>query len=72
MSRITERTGNMYRTSGMHNGRRAGSGCLEDDYSETSGGKMVWESVKVRLPNDKVKPESLNGPVICYKAGERK
>lgn len=26
---------------------------------------------RVRLPHDGVKPEELNGPVVCYKAGER-
>jgi hypothetical protein len=50
----------------------AGHGCMEDDYSEKSGCKQYekkWE--QVRFPHDNTKPEELNGPVICYKAGKR-
>ena len=74
MPRITKNTGRMYQTTSFYNGgRRAGDGCWHDDYSETSGNpcyENVWD--RVRFPNDGVKPEDLNGPVICYKAGERR
>ena len=66
-----ERTGNLYRRTSLYGGHVAGDGMLYDDYSEQSGG---WDydpgTVRVRMPHDDVEPEELNGPVICYKAGE--
>lgn len=67
-----ERTGNLYRRTSLYGGHVAGDGILCDDYREQSGGRdcdpgTVW----VRLPHDGVNPEELNGPVVCYKAGER-
>ena len=55
-----ERTGNLYRRTSLYGGHVAGDGMLYDDYSEQSGG---WDY--------DVEPEKLNGPVVCYKAGER-
>lgn len=58
-------------------GRLAGSGVIEDDYSENSGCKP-WvkknfsKDVGVRFVNDKVPPESLNGPVIIVQKGKKK
>lgn len=66
-------TGSRYFRSEMGSHHIVGHGCVEDDYSERSGGKQGkrknWEMV--RFPSDKLNPESLNGPVICYK-GVRK
>lgn len=65
-------TGKMYLKTSLNNGgRRAGDGILYDDYSESSYGPKYCEYTRVRLPNDNIKPEELNGPVICYKE-ERK
>lgn len=69
---MAERTTGSRYTMSQFGGHIAGHGCVEDDYSETSGCKKrekKWASV--RLPHDKINPESLNGPVICYKGGER-
>lgn len=67
-----ERTGNLYRRTSLYGGHVAGDGMLYDDYSEQSGG---WDydpgTVRVRMPHDDVEPEKLNGPIVCYKAGER-
>ena len=67
-----ERTGNLFRRTSLYGGHVAGDGILGDDYSEQSGG-LDYDpgTVRVRLPHDGVKPEELNGPVVCYKAGER-
>lgn len=67
-----EKTGKLYTSSSFHNGRVAGIGAMEDDYSEESGNPVKWESTRVRFPHDGIDPKTLNGPVICYKAGERK
>lgn len=59
------------------NGRIAGSGILEDDYSEASGCKR-WRKMDlsgsglVRFPSDKKTPESLNGPVVIVQEGRKK
>ena len=71
MSRM-DQIGKLYTSSSFHNGRVAGTGVLSDDYSEESGNLVRLESTKVRLPHDGINPKTLNGPVICYKAGERK
>jgi hypothetical protein len=69
MSKVT---GNKYfKTSFRNSGRIAGMGMDYDDYSEESGKSHKYRSFMVRLPHDNVKPESLNGPVICYKKGEK-
>ena len=67
-----ERTGNLYRRTSLYGGHVAGDGIMRDDYSEQSG-CVDYDpgTVRVRLPHDGVKPEELNGPVVCYKAGER-
>lgn len=59
------------------NGRIAGDGMLEDDYSETSGCKPYFKrnfakDSRVRFPNDKVPPESLNGPCVIVQEGRKK
>ena len=59
------------------NGRIAGSGILEDDYSETSGCKRLAKSAYhksnlVRFPSDSRTPESLNGPVVIVQEGRKK
>lgn len=72
MARITKNTGKLYRNTSFRNGgRSAGEGVLYDDYSETSGNRDYEKHGEVRFPNDHIKPEDLNGPVICYKRGER-
>lgn len=59
------------------NGRIAGHGCIEDDYSDESGCKP-WikrnfaKDAGVRFVNDKFPPESLNGPVIIVQEGRKK
>lgn len=66
-------TGNLYRgTSFANHGRKAGTGIIEDDYSEESGGyycNHAWE--RIRFPNDNVKPEELNGECIIIKEGKK-
>ena len=67
---MTDKTGNLYRNTSLRNGgRKAGIGSLYDDYSEDSGECDFEKHQTVRFPHDGVKPESLNGPVICYKGG---
>ena len=58
-------------------GRLAGSGMVEDDYSEKSGCKPwfkrnISKDVAVRFVTDKLPPESLNGPVIIVQEGRKK
>ena len=68
MPRITKNTGKLYRNTSLRNGGRcAGEGSLYDDYSETSGCQDYEKVEKVRFPNDHIKPEDFNGPVICIK-----
>lgn len=69
-------TGNLYQQTSLRNGgRRAGIGILYDDYSDESFGGGNYDErylgIQVRFPNDNVKPEELNGPVICYKSSIR-
>lgn len=63
------KTGNMYRYTQFRNsGRKAGYGIDHDDYSEESGNKDYEKGMyPARFPTDHIKPEELNGPVICYK-----
>ena len=59
----------MMNTRFRNSGRIAGHGMSEDDYSENSGNPCYedpWE--RVRFPNDHIKPEELNGPVIIVQA----
>ena len=77
MRQNNDYAGNLYRKSSLGNGgRRAGTGIVEDDYSEESGGCESGgfkDSYKwVRFPNDSVKPEELNGEVIIVQPGKRK
>lgn len=72
-------TGNLYLKSNLgHGARRAGTGMVEDDYSDESGCKQFnnrsfYERYKtVRFPNDSIKPEELNGEVIIIQPGKRK
>ena len=53
-------------------GRIAGDGIIEDDYSETSGCKNREKYGAVRFTTDKFPPESLNGPVIIVQEGRKK
>ena len=66
---MSDKTGNIYRTTSFRNGgRKAGIGTMYDDYSDESYGYVGQAGVvRVRMPHDGVKPEELNGPVICYK-----
>lgn len=66
---MSDKTGNLYWTTSFRNGgRRAVIGILYDDYGDESYGYVGQAgSVRVRMPHDGVKPEELNGPVICYK-----
>lgn len=66
---MSDKTGNLYRTTSFRNGgRKAGIGTLYDDYGDESYSYVGQAgSVRVRMPHDGVKPEELNGPVICYK-----
>lgn len=71
--------GNLYRKSSLGVGaRRAGTGIVEDDYSDDSsyerfGERPAYERYTlVRFPNDSVKPEELNGEVIIVQAGKKK
>jgi hypothetical protein len=67
------KTGRQYMyTSFANSGRKAGMGILHDDYSEKSGNPNYEKHGMVRFPHDNVKPEELNGPVICYKGGGAK
>ena len=69
---MTDKTGNRYRNTSFRNGGRiAGMGMSYDDYSEESGGCGYGGTVRVRLPHDNVKPEDLNGPVICVQKGRK-
>ena len=69
------KTGRQYMcTSFRNSGRKAGSGVLCDDYSETSGCKDYerhhWEKhTLVRFPHDGIKPEELNGEVVIVQKG---
>ena len=72
-------TGNLYLKSILGPGaRRAGTGMVEDDYSDESGCKRFnnrsfYERYKkVRFPNDSINPEELNGEVIIIQSGKRK
>lgn len=71
--------GNLYQKSNLGPGdRRAGTGIIEDDYSDESsckrfGERSAHESYEpVRFPSDSVKPEELNGEVIIIQPGKRK
>lgn len=72
-----EKAGRAYQATSFRNsGRRAGAGVLYDDYDEEScPGYTQYKRIdrtEVHFPNDKAKPEELNGPVICYKAREQR
>lgn len=71
--------GNLYRKSNLGPGdRRAGTGIIEDDYSDESSYKRFGERSAheryepVRFPSDSVKPEELNGEVIIIQPGKGK
>lgn len=69
-------TGSRYFRSELGSHHITGHGCVEDDYSETSGSKgqkrywKKWE--KPRFPSDRRDPNSLNGPVIIVQKGKVK
>ena len=69
-------SGKLYRQTSLRNGgRKAGYGMNEDDYSEESsgGGRVISDRyLRVGFPNDKVKPEELNGPCIVIQKGRKK
>ena len=68
MGKITKNSGRQFLLTNFdYGGRRAGAGVLYDDYSETSGCKDYEKHDMVRFPNDKVKPEDLNGSVVIIK-----
>ena len=65
---------NRYMNTSFRNGnRKAGMGMLYDDYGDE---EREWSGrdggVMVRLPMDKVAPESLNGEVIIVQKGKKK
>ena len=65
-------TGRQFMTTNFRNGgRRAGIGITHDDYSEESGNRDYERRGKILFPNDGVKPEDLNGPVIIVQKGRR-
>ena len=69
---MSHKTGNMFRNTSFRNsGRIAGYGIDHDDYSETSGSQRYEKHERVRFPNDGIKPEELNGPVIVVKRGNK-
>lgn len=53
-------------------GRAAGTGIAEDDYSDESGGRRYNKSGYPKFTTDRVRPETLNGPVIIVKEGRKK
>jgi hypothetical protein len=63
-------TGAQWFKSSLGRGHIAGHGCVEDDYSERSGGRNYEKRSLVRFPNDNVDPNLLNGPVIIIKKGK--
>lgn len=69
-------SGKLYRQTNLRNGgRKAGYGMKEDDYSEESSGRgriIPDRYLRVRMPNDDVKPEDLNGPCIIVQEGKKK
>ena len=64
-------TGSRYIMS-QFDGHIAGHGCVEDDYSETSGCKNYEKYGAVRFPNDKIDPNALNGECIIVQKGRKK
>jgi len=69
---MARKTGNLHMNTAFRNGgRKAGIGITYDDYGDESGNPDYEKHTRVRFPNDNIKPEELNGPVICYK-GESK
>ena len=72
--------GNLHsRTSfGGQGGRKAGFGMLYDDYSENSGysGHRRYRHDNffnpVKFPNDRIRPENLNGECVIVQAGKRR
>lgn len=61
--------------STLSNHHYAGTGILEDDYSETSGGKrprLTDLSPSVKFVTDKFDPRTMNGPVIIVQEGKKK
>lgn len=70
---MNENTGNLHMNTSFRNGgRKAGVGITHDDYSEESGNPDYCRYEPVRFPHDGIKPEDLNGPVICYKGTSKK
>lgn len=66
-----KKMGKVYTRTSLHGGHIAGHGCIEDDYSETSGCKYYEKKGLVRFPHDKIQPESLNGEVIIVQKGRK-
>ncbi len=57
--------------TGFGTGKFAGHGCVEDDYSEESGGKKYEENSFVRFPHDRIDPARMNGEVIIVQKGKK-
>lgn len=66
------RTGAQWLRTTLGGHHIAGDGCIEDDYSETSGCRNYEKRGKPRFPSDKRDPASLNGPVIIVQKGRKK
>lgn len=65
-------TGSRFTMTSLRGGHIAGHGCIEDDYSETSGCKNYEKKGAVRFPNDRIDPKDLNGEVIIVQKGRKK
>lgn len=64
---------NGFMNSSFRNGnRKAGMGMLYDKYDDEEREWSGKGCVMVRLPSDKVAPESLNGEVIIVQKGKKK
>ena len=64
--------GNQWLYSSLGHHHIAGHGCIEDDYSETSGCKNYAKHEAVRLPHDNIDPSRMNGEVIIVQEGRKK
>ena len=70
---MSHNTSKMRSALGYHH--FAGTGIVEDCYSETSGGKGIrWSdfSPTVKFSTDGIDPKTLNGPVIIVQEGKKK
>ena len=70
---MSGKLGKLHMNTSFRNGcRKAGIGVVYDDYSEESGNPSYFHNEPVRFPHDGIDPETLSGPVICYKGEPQK